>query len=195
LRDKRSSPSVEPEPAARNIEAIAALEREALHHRTAIDRITDAVTAAAGSAAFVLVHAALFGAWIALNATGKLTFDPYPFNLLMLVVSLEAIFLTSMVLMTQNRMTRQADKRAHLDLQVNLLAEQELTAMLQMLSALCQCVGVEVKVRDRRVEQLLKDTDIHQLANALDRELTDEKAAATETESAPAPRTPSQRRS
>jgi uncharacterized membrane protein len=194
FRGSRPSPG-EPEAAARNIEAIAALEREALHHRTAIDRLTDAVTSAAGSAAFVIVHAVFFGAWIALNATGELTFDPYPFNFLMLVVSLEAIFLTSMVLMTQNRMTRQADKRAHLDLQVNLLAEQELTAMLQMLSALCQRVGVEVKVRDLRVEQLLKETDIHQLANAVDRELSDEKAVATEPESAPAPRTPSQRRS
>jgi uncharacterized membrane protein len=168
-----------PEPTARNIEAIAALEREALHHRSAIDRLSDTVTAAAGSATFIAAHAVFFAAWITLNATGRVRFDPYPFNFLMLVVSLEAIFLTSIVLMTQNRMTRQADKRAHLDLQVNLLAEQELTAILQMLQALCQRAGVEVKARDTRVEQLVKETDIHQLASALDRELTDEKAVPT----------------
>jgi uncharacterized membrane protein len=190
LRDSQPSAPVTAEATARNIAAIAALEREALHHRSTIDRTTDAVTSAAGTAAFLIAHATFFAVWIALNATGEMSFDPYPFNFLMLMVSLEAIFLTSIVLMTQNRMTRQADKRAHLDLQVNLLAEQELTAMLQMLHALCQRTGVEVKVRDTRVEQLLKETDIHQLATALDRELADERAPATEPASAPAPRTP-----
>jgi uncharacterized membrane protein len=173
---------------ARNIEAIAALEREALHERSAIDRLTDAVTSAAGTAAFLVAHAVWFGLWIGLNATGAATFDPFPFTFLMLIVSLEAILLTSIVLMTQNRMTQQADKRAHLDLQVNLLAEQELTAMLQMLHALCQRVGVTVTIRDTRVEQLLKETDIHQLATALDRELTDKEATASR--SAPGPRRP-----
>jgi uncharacterized membrane protein len=112
-----------------------------------------------------------FASWIVINVTREPPFDPYPFNLLMLVTSIEAIVLTSIVLMTQNRMTRQADRRAHLDLQVNLLAEQELTAMLQMLHALCQRVGLSVTVRDSRVEQLLKDTDIHELATAVEREL------------------------
>jgi uncharacterized membrane protein len=191
LRSSREqSPSLT-NAAERNIEAIAALEREALHDRSAIDRMTDAVTSAAGTAAFLVAHATCFGLWIGLNLSGRATFDPFPFNFLMLVVSLEAIFLTSIVLMTQNRMTRQADKRAHLDLQVNLLAEQELTAMLQMLHALCQRVGVEVTVRGARVEQLLKDTDIHQLATALDRELTETTAPG----SAPARHTRSPRRS
>jgi uncharacterized membrane protein len=90
-------------------------------------------------------------------------------------------------------MTRQADKRAHLDLQVNLLAEQELTAMLQMLNALCQRMGVPVPARDTRVQQLLKETDIHDLATALDRVLVEKSANAPS--SAPAPHTPSPRRS
>src|SRR6185369_17907384 len=111
-------------------------------------------TSAAGTAAFLLGHVVCVATWITLNVTGRLTLDPYPFNLLMLAVSLEAIGLTTVVLMTQNRMTRQADKRAHLDLQVNLLAEQELTAMLQMLHALCQQSGVAITVRDARVDQL-----------------------------------------
>jgi len=98
-------------------------------------------------------------------------FDPYPFSLLNVFVSLEAIFLTSFVLMTQNRMTKQADRRAHLDLQVNLLAEQELTAILQMLYALCQKAGTCARINDVRVEQLLRDTDIVQLAITLEKEL------------------------
>ena len=88
-----------------------------------------------------------------------------------LVVSLEAIVLTSFVLMTQIRMTKLADKRAHLDLQVNLLAEPELTTMLDMLDALCRRAGVRVSVADDRVAALLRNTDIHDIANRLDHAL------------------------
>ena len=180
-----------PEPAARNIEAIAALERQALHERSRLDHFTDAVTAAVGNPIFVVAHAAWFGAWIALNLTRDRPFDPYPFNLLMLVVALEAIFLSAAVLMTQNRMQRQADKRAHLDLQVNLLAEQELTAMLKMLRSIAQRLDVPVEAHEAAVEQLARDTDIITISTAIDREM----AAATAPESAPAPQTPSPHRS
>jgi uncharacterized membrane protein len=177
---RNAAPQSKPElsgPAAQNIEAIAALEREALHERSAFDRFSQVVTDAAGSAAFLGLHALWFSVWIVVNLTHQPAFDPFPFNFLMLIVSLEAIFLTGIVLLTQNRMTRQADKRAHLDLQVNLLAEQELTAMLQMLHALCRRSGVAIKVRDSRVEQLLNETDIHKIAVALDKELTPPKPA------------------
>ena len=159
------------DPTLQNIRAIADLERQAVDHRSRMERLTDAVTEAAGSPTFIGVHAMWFGLWIVLNRRG--TFDAYPFSLLNLLVSLEAIFLTSVVLMTQNRMTKQADKRAHLDLQVNLLAEQELTAILQMLHALCQKAGAGVKVSDARVEQLLKETDVTQRAVTLEKELSD----------------------
>jgi uncharacterized membrane protein len=68
----------------------------------------------------------------------------------------------------QNRMTRQADKRAHLDLQVDLLAEQELTTMLQMLDALCRKLQVHVKIADT---QMLDETDVQKLASSLESEL------------------------
>jgi uncharacterized membrane protein len=184
-----------PEPAARNIEAIAALEREALHDRTRLDRFTDAVTGAAGSPFFIVGHAIAFATWIAVNLARDRPFDPYPFGLLMLVVSLEAIFLSAAVLMTQNRMQRQADKRAHLDLQVNLLAEQELTAILQMLTAISQRLGVAGAPQGGNLEQLLSETDIHTIATAIDRELEQPAPSATAPSSAPAPHTPSPRRS
>ena len=168
-----------PAPAARNIEAIAALEREALHDRSRLDRFTDRVTAAAGSPLFIVGHAVWFSGWIAVNVLRERPFDPYPFGLLMLIVSLEAIFLSAAVLMTQNRMQRQADKRAHLDLQVNLLAEQELTSMLKMLTAICQRLAVTADGRDAVIDQLTKDTDIHTIAAALDSKLA---APLTETE-------------
>ena len=104
---------------------------------------------------------------------GPQPLDPYPYSLLNVLVSLEAIFLTSFVLITQNRMTKHADRRAHLDLQVNLLAEQELTAILQMLYALCQKAGTCASVNDDRVYQLLQETDIVKLAVTLDHELRD----------------------
>jgi uncharacterized membrane protein len=180
-----------PEPAARNIETIARLEREALHDRSRLDRLTDAVTAAAGSPLFIIAHAIGFATWIGLNVIGAHPFDPYPFGLLMLAVSLEAIFLSAAVLMTQNRMQRQADKRAHLDLQVNLLAEQELTTMLKMLTEISQRLGVTIEPRDSSVDQLARETDIHTIAAAIDRELAD----TTAPSSAPAPQTPSPHRS
>ena len=183
-----------PQPAARNIEAIAALERAARSDRTRLDRFTDAVTTAAGSPVFIVGHALWFGAWIAINLLRPGPFDPYPFGLLMLVVSLEAIFLSAAVLMTQSRMQRQADKRAHLDLQVNLLAEQELTAILRMVTAISQRLGIDMPQSAEAVEEMLAETDINTLSAALDRELPD--AATTPApSSARGPRTPSPRRS
>jgi uncharacterized membrane protein len=160
-------------PVVGNIEAIGELERHGREERTAVNRITATVTRVAGSTTFIAVHALWFGSWIALNLT-RYAFDPYPFALLNLIVALEAVFLTSVVLMTQTHMSRLADRRAHLDLQVNLLAEQELTAMLHMLHGLCTRAGVKVTIRDERVQQLLTETDIQKIAVALDRELATE---------------------
>ena len=155
-------------PVIRNIQAIRELERKTLDDRTRVGRLTDAVAHVAGSTPFIVLHAIAFAVWIVMNAT-RFIFDPFPYSLLNLVVALEAVFLTSVVLMTQNRMTRLADRRSQLDLQVNLLAEQELTAMLHMLHGLCMQAGVQVAVRDERVQQLLADTDIRQIAVALSR--------------------------
>ena len=149
---------------------MAELDQKALDDRTSLDRLTDTVARVAGSTPFIVLHAIWFTAWIVLNTT-PLAFDPFPYSLLNLVVALEAVFLTSVVLMTQNHITRLADRRAHLDLQVNLLAEQELTAMLHMLHGLCTHAGVHVAIRDERVQQLLADTEIRKIAVALDRGL------------------------
>lgn len=142
------------------------LAQEAKNDRTAVDRVTDTVARVAGSTSFIVFHAVWFAGWIMVNTT-RIAFDPYPYSLLNVVVALEAVFLTSVVLITQNHMTRLADRRAQLDLQVNLLAEQELTAMLHMLHGLCRKAGVQVAIRDERVQQLLTETDIRQIAVAL----------------------------
>ena len=173
-RRKRTSSPVTEHPTAQNIERVSNLESAAIQGRSRADRLSDAINRATGSTPFAVIHIAWFATWILVN-TGSVPrlrpFDPYPFNFLTLVVSLEAIFLSVFVLMSQNRITRQADKRAHLDLQIDLLAEQELTAMLQMQRAICRKLEIEVGVADERLQGLLEDTDIDKLAARLDKRL------------------------
>src|SRR5678816_3652272 len=133
-----------PPPELRNIQAIVDIERDVRDQRSRLDRLTDAVSGVAGSPVFIVAHLLWFGVWIGVNALGGATFDRYPYSLLTLAVSLEAIVLTGFVLMAQGRMTQQADKRAHLDLQINLLAEQELTAILKMQCLLAERAGIDI---------------------------------------------------
>ena len=161
----------ESDPLLKNVRAVAELERKTTQNLSALDRFSRRFTAIAGSRAFVIGHAIWFVVWIFLLNRGPRAFDAYPFSLLNLCVSLEAVFLTSFVLMAQDKMTKVAERRAHIDLQVNLLAEQELTAILQMVYALCQNAGTCARVNDPRVKTLLEETDIVRLAVAIDQEL------------------------
>jgi len=159
------------QPMERNVRAVAELEQAAIQERTAADRLSDAITRFAGSATFVAWHAAWFTGWIVANVglvPGVAPFDPFPFSFLTLVVSLEAIFLAIFVLMSQNRMSRLADRRAHIDLQIDLLAEREVTAILKMLRILLDKQGVSL---DRDVLDLLEDTDVTALASDLEQKL------------------------
>ena len=163
--------ALHPDAVRKNIHAIAELEQRALHERRTADRVSDAISRTTGSVPFALFHLCWFVLWLLVNTRIVPIvepFDPFPFGLLTLVVSLEAIFLSVFVLMSQNRMTLQADKRAHLDLQVDMLAEQELTAILTMVHALCRKNGVEVALRNESLQELLEQTDVHTVAAALD---------------------------
>jgi uncharacterized membrane protein len=161
--------------AQKNVESIMALEKEAIQSRSAAEKMADKITKAAGSTAFIIFHLFWFGGWILLNVSfvpGIRPFDPFPYSFLTLVVSLEAIFLTLLVLMSQNRMTKEADKRAHLDLQVNMLAEQEATTILRMVQKIGKHLGLEKEMDDTKRE-LAEETDVHQLAKALDQKTPD----------------------
>lgn len=95
---------------------------------------------------FVWLHVAWFCCWLTLNSwPGIAHFDPYPFTFLTLIVSLEAIFLSAFILISQNYELRISDRRNQLDLQINLLTEQENTKMLQLLERIAEKVGVDVK--------------------------------------------------
>jgi uncharacterized membrane protein len=159
-----------------NIAAIAKIEEEALDRRTRTERQSDAIVKFIGSPKFLLLHVALVSGWIAANLNvipGIKAFDPFPFGILALFVSSESVFLTIFVLISQNRMARQAEKRSHLDLQVGMLAEQELTTVLQMLQKLCQHAGVDVKSSNKKVAGFSETTDVHKLASELDEKLPD----------------------
>ena len=159
----------------RNVEAIMKLENEAVHTRSIAEQVADKVTKAAGSTSFILLHVLWFGGWILVNTDlipGIAPFDPFPFSFLTLVVSLEAIFLTLLVLMSQKRMTKEADKRAHIDLQVNMLAEQEGTMILRMVQRIGKHLGLE-KEMDEAVQELAKKTDVNEIAKTLEKRSED----------------------
>jgi uncharacterized membrane protein len=84
------------------------------------------------------------------------------------MVSLEAIFLALFVIASQNRLAHQSDKRAHLDLQIDLLAEREMTAVLRLLRDIAAHLGLKHSVTDEQLHDLVKKTDIHELTSTLD---------------------------
>lgn len=121
----------------RNIKAIESIERQAIKARTKSDVLVDAIAAFCGSLIFVYIHVGAFGLWLVWNVVpqlAKMRFDPAPFNLLTLVVSLEAIFLSTFILISQNRQQSLADHRNKLDLQINLLSESETSQVMAMLT-------------------------------------------------------------
>jgi uncharacterized membrane protein len=144
----------------KNIESIEEHRRVAEESRGLKERIADAITRVAGSLGFVLFHVAWFGAWVLVNAGlfGLRPFDPVPFGMLTTIVSLEAIFLSTFVLVSQNRQAEIADQRAQLDLQINLLAEYEVTKMLKLQDAMAK--HLQVKECDQEeLDELKQDVE------------------------------------
>ena len=164
-------------PTQYNIDAIARLERDALNRRTVTERVSDVITKLVGNIGFLVAHLVLISGWSLLNLRiipGVKAFDPFPFGILALVVASESVFLTIFVLISQGRMARQSERRSHLDLQVGMLSEQELTTILQMLQKLCEHMGVNVDSSKQQVQSFSKTTDVHKLASELEDKLPEE---------------------
>lgn len=127
-----------------NIESIAQIEQDFVRQRSNVDRLGEAVIRLAGSIGFAIVHICVVASWVAINSgtTAVRPFDPYPFSFLGVLVSLEAVFLSTFVLMNQKRQARQAEHWVHLSLQIALLSEQEATKTLQMLTMVCNHLGM-----------------------------------------------------
>jgi uncharacterized membrane protein len=128
----------------RNIRTIIHLRTKAARERSLQGRIADAITSFSGRMVFAYVHIVWFGMWILLNTGyfGMRSFDPFPYGLLTMIVSLEAIFLSTFVLISQNRLGEETERRADLDLHIGLLTEHELTRVLQMLDAIQDKLGI-----------------------------------------------------
>ncbi len=151
----------------RNITALLERGRQEEAARPRSHRLADAVTRFTGSLTFVAVHLVLFGAWVLVNA-GLLPvprFDP-SFVILATVASVEAIFLSTFVLISQNRMQALADQRADLDLQVSLLAEHEVTRLITLVQAIAEKMGVD-EAQDPELAELAKDVAPERVLDAM----------------------------
>jgi len=156
-----------PEPVVeQNVHEIKAWEEATLRARTRTEQLSDWIAARAASGTSMLVHLVLFVAWVSVNLRwipGIAPFDPFPFQFLTMAVSLEAIFLSLFVLASQNRLARQADRRSHLDLQIDLLAEREMTAVLQLLRDIAGHLKIKTSVTEEQLRDLARKTDVHKL--------------------------------
>lgn len=160
------NPNATPPSAEANINAVVHLEEAASRERTASDRISDAIANFVGTILFVGLHVAWFVFWVGINL-GKYRFDPYPFSLLCMLVSLEGVLLSTFVLIKQNRMSHRADHRAHLDLQINMLAEQEITKLLQLQRLICKKLDILEAEVDSELRELSEITAVGNLAREL----------------------------
>ena len=155
-RDRRTKPPMAGV-VERNIKALLARRQDEDRDRGLQDRLADTITRFTGSMTFVFIHLAIFGGWIAANL-GWTPLEPWDpsFVVLAMVASVEAIFLSTFVLISQNRMQALADKRADLDLQVSLLAEHEVTQLITLVRRMAQVMGI-AESRDPELDELEQD--------------------------------------
>lgn len=152
--------------------AFKAIKAEHAAHRTAMDVFSEILIRIASSTPFLLLHVAGFAVWIGWNIgafPGTRIFDPYPFGMLTMVVSLEAIFLSIFVLMTQSKESAIAELREELTLQVNLRMEEEVTKTLHLVAGLYTRLG-HTLARDPELEKMLEPLDPQEM----ERDLTDQ---------------------
>ncbi len=161
-------------------------EREESHHkifhtikakadakRTATERLADFMTSFFGSFNFLVLNVVLFSGWVLVNTgqiQGLAPFDPFPFNLLTTVVSLEAIILAIFVLISQNRTAKIDDLRDETHLQINLIAEREITKVMKMISILLERQGVDLS-KDPELKKLLKPISEEEIEKKLEKEI------------------------
>ncbi|MDB5337382.1 MAG: hypothetical protein JWN70_3001 [Planctomycetaceae bacterium] len=139
----------------RNVKTIAKMEAASVNSRSTGERIADLVAKWVGSWTFLIIQSVLLILWMVVNLWGWWnSWDPYPFVLLNLVLSFQAAFATPIILMSENRQARLSERRNHLDLQINLLAEQENTEQLRLLRLLCEKAGIEtLRPQEEALEQ------------------------------------------
>lgn len=154
----------------RNIAALLEKRQEEERTKSLQEKLADAITAFTGSMTFVYIHIVFFGAWILINASLLPIFRPFDPTLVILamVASVEAIFLSTFVLISQNRMQAMADRRAELNLHIDLLAEHEVTRMITLLTEIGKRLGVE-ESKNPELEELKKDVQPEKVLETIDK--------------------------
>ena len=163
-----------PKAVTKNIQSVAQMETSLEQGRSLVDRIADVIGGFSGSMTFVFLHICWFSAWFLLNTLplGIKHFDPYPFILLAMVVSVEGVLLSTFVLMKQNRMQQRIDIRDQLNLQIDLLAEKEITKSLQMLRAICEKLEIAPPVEyDNELNEMASTTSVDMLTERIQKDL------------------------
>ena len=160
-----------------HIDTIAKHEQEFLARRSPAERLGDLTAAIVGNLGFVAAHIFLFSSWILVNTLHLPEiphFDPMPFQLLATVVAMEAILLVSLILMRQSRLARRADEREHLVLQILLLTEKEVTAVISMNQQIASKVGLSDMENSKEIELLSQNTSIDEVALDIQRSLSED---------------------
>ncbi len=162
----------------RNIAALLERRQQEARSRNRDERIAEAISRFTGSMPFVYLHLVLVGLWVVINlgVTPIPRFDP-TFVILAMVASVEAIFLSTFVLITQNRMAAMADKRADLDLQISLLAEHEITRLISLVSEIAERMEIEA-AHDPELVELSRDVEPERVLDTIE----ESEAAARERE-------------
>lgn len=157
-----------------NIRSVADMQKRLEETRSLSDRIADTIGGFSGSMSFVVIHLVFFLTWFLVNTLhlGIRHFDPYPFILLAMIVSVEAVLLSTFVLMKQNRMQRQSDIRDHVNLQIDLLSEEEITKTLQLLLAICKKLDIDPDtVSGPELQEMADTTSVDVLAERIQTDL------------------------
>lgn len=156
----------------RRLKAIQSFQAKHYEKRTGIEKITDRIATFSGSIAFLVINVLFFAFWLIWNS--KLLevkpYDPFPFVLLTSIVSLEAIVLSIFVLISQNRQSHITDLRQEVDLQINLIAEEEITKVIHLLARLYKALKLDVDA-DSELKRMLEPTDWEEIENRLEDQL------------------------
>lgn len=153
---------------------IKSIKAKADRQRSQSEKLADVMTRVFGSTPFLILNLLFFFIWVVINLNlfpNIAPFDPFPFNFLTMVVSLEAIILAIFVLISQNRAARVDDLREEIDLQVNLIAEEEVTKIMKMLTLLMEKNGIDIS-KDKELQKMLRPINTSELEERLKRQIS-----------------------
>ncbi len=172
-----------PDPLSQNIEAITSIHVQAEQQVSRHQRAVEALTAFLGRPLFLYLIWLAVGVWVLSNLLvrheGHRPWDPPPFSWLQGVVSFSGLLLTTVVLITQNRQGKRAEKRAHLDLQINLLAEQKITKLIALVEELRRDLPIVHDRHDPQAEAMQASADPHAVLEALEKNLDEQEASGS----------------